>query len=118
MTSSCADSAVVRRARPLLGTLVEISAAGVDERALVTAIGSAFSAVEKIQALMSYHDPFSELSRLNAAAHHEPTEVSAWTFAVLRTAQRLAAESDGVFDVTIAPRLASWGYLPRVPANG
>jgi thiamine biosynthesis lipoprotein len=118
MTSSCADSTVARRARPLLGTLVEISAAGVDECALVTAIGAAFCAVEKVQALMSYHDPFSELSRLNAAAHREPVEVSAWTFTVLRTAQRLAAESDGVFDVTIAPRLASWGYLPRVPANG
>jgi thiamine biosynthesis lipoprotein len=108
--------AVVRRARPYLGTIVEISAAG--SAAPQRAIEDAFLAVDKVQRLMSYHDPFSELSRLNATAHHAPVVVSPWTFAVLRTAQQLASESDGAFDVTIAPRLAAWGYLPRVPANG
>ncbi len=118
MSSPCGESQVVRRARPHLGTIVEITASGLEEPALVSAVGAAFSAVSKVQSLMSYHDPLSELSRLNQGGHSEPVRVSAWTFSVLRAAQKLAAESDGAFDVTIAPRLVSWGYLPRVPTLG
>ncbi len=113
------EQALTRRARPYLGTIVEIAvedpASGVPAQ---KAISEAFLAVDKVQRLMSYHDPFSELSRVNSSAHVAPVQVSPWTYAVLRTAQRLAAESGGAFDVTIAPRLAAWGYLPRVPANG
>jgi thiamine biosynthesis lipoprotein len=85
---------------------------------LSAGIEAAFAAVARVQQLMSYHDPLSELSRLNQTGHREPFEVTAWTYTVLHTAQQLAAESNGVFDITIAPRLASWGYLPRIPANG
>jgi thiamine biosynthesis lipoprotein len=118
MSAVAPDSEVTRRARPLLGTIVEISVAGLAEPAGAAAFGAAFAAVEKVQALMSYHDPLSELSQLNHSAHLAPVPVSAWTFTVLRKAQQLAAESEGAFDVTIAPKLAAWGYLPRVPANG
>ena len=109
---------VLRRARPYLGATVEVSVAETD-RAVdpQRAIEDAFLAIDKVQRLMSYHDPFSELSRLNSAAHQMPVEVCPWTYTVLRMAQRLATESDGAFDVTIAPRLVAWGYLPRVPAN-
>src|SRR5262249_23757459 len=100
-----------RRARPLLGTIVEISA---DVRG---AIEPAFSAVEKVQRLMSYHDPFSEVTRLNSRACAAPVQVSLWTFEVLTAAQELARESGGAFDITVAPRLASWGYLPRTQQN-
>ncbi len=107
----------IKRCRPLLGTFVEITARGGSPEMLSDAITAAFSAVEKVMALMSYHDPFSELSRVNGKAARAPVQVSEWTFRVIEQAQRLAAESDGAFDVTIAPRLASWGYLPRNPSN-
>ena len=108
---------VIRRARPLLGTIVEITVRGMTDDAGSDAIRAAFSAVEKVQALMSYHDPLSELSRLNFRAARHLVQVSPWMFSVLEMAQQLAEESDGVFDVTIAPRLASWGFLPRNPPN-
>jgi thiamine biosynthesis lipoprotein len=107
----------IKRCRPLLGTFVEITARGGSPEMLGDAITAAFSSVEKVMTLMSYHDPFSELSRVNGKAARAPVQVSEWTFRVFEQAQRLAAESGGAFDVTIAPRLASWGYLPRNPAN-
>lgn len=110
-------ASVVRRARPHLGTIVEISAASATGVDVECAISSAFQAVDKVQRLMSYHDPFSELSRINNKAWRAPVQVSPWTFDVLETAQSLSEESNGAFDITIAPRLVSWGYLPRTPAN-
>jgi len=106
----------IRRARPLLGTIVEISATGLPEAVLQLKIAAAFRVIEKVQELMSYHDPESELSRLNRTAHLGSVPVHSWTYSVLRTAQRLAAASDGAFDVTIASKLTAWGYLPRSKA--
>lgn len=101
------DGGHARRARPLLGTLVEIAA-----DAPPAVFTRAFAAVEKVQALMSYHDPASELSRLNREASAGPVSVSAWTGEVLRAALDLAAETEGVFDPTVAPRLTALGFLP------
>jgi thiamine biosynthesis lipoprotein len=103
----------VRRCRPLLGTFVEITAAGAHENRLNTAINLAFAAIETIQQRMSAHDAHSELSRLNRDAASRPVAVSRELFLVLRRADKLAAESGGAFDPTVAPVLARWGFLPR-----
>ena len=110
-------AAVIRSARPHLGTIVEISVLPDTGADAESAIQSAFREVDRVQRQMSYHDPFSELSRINHKAWRAPVQVSPWTFDVLEAAQALSEESDGAFDITIAPRLVSWGYLPRTPAN-
>jgi FAD:protein FMN transferase len=106
-----------RRARPLLGTIVEISAEADGADDSVNAVNAAFAAIGEVQRLMSYHDPFSELSRLNAIGARGAVPVSDWTFEVIAFAQALAEETGGAFDVTVAPRLASWGFLPRTPPH-
>jgi thiamine biosynthesis lipoprotein len=103
----------VRRARPLLGTLVEIRAAGPGgEVRLHAAIDAAFAAVERVQSLMSFHDPGSELSALNREAARRPLAVDARTYEVLAAALELSRRSQGAFDICVAPRLEEWGYLP------
>lgn len=103
----------MRRCRPLLGTFVEITAAGNGEATLNNAINAAFSVIEKIQNLMSAHDQASELSQLNREAAKHPVTASRETFTMLRRGHRLATESDGAFDYTVAPLLARWGLLPK-----
>ena len=63
---------------------------------------------------MSFHDPTSELSRLNGDADRHEAFVSDETFAVLTLASEMFHASAGAFDVTIAPELVAWGYLPRL----
>lgn len=103
----------IRRCRPLLGTFVEITAGGFSAERLNPAIDAAFTAIERIQKLMSAHDPGSELSLLNRDAASRPVTVSRETFCVLQRADRLAADSKGAFDYTIGPTLARWGLLPK-----
>ena len=107
----------MRRARPILGTIVEIS---VDDRShepqLHSAIDAAFASVERVHTLMSFHLPDSDLSRLNRHAVSAAQEVDSHTYAVFEAALRLAASSGGAFDPCIAPRLEEWGLLPPAEA--
>jgi thiamine biosynthesis lipoprotein len=102
----------VRRARPLLGTIVEITAAGLDEDALHSAINAAFMAIAEVQRRMSFHDPESMLSRINRCAANVAVEVDEWTFAVLEFAEEMHRISTGIFDVSVAPLLQAKGFLP------
>ena len=103
----------LRRCRPLLGTLVEVAASGTDAAGLERGINAAFAAIQKVHRLMSFHDPDSDVSRMNRDAFPKSVIVHPWTWKVLETAQQFARESNGVFDIAIARFLANWGYLPR-----
>jgi FAD:protein FMN transferase len=106
-------SVELRRCRPLLGTFVEIRASGVPAPVLRAALEAAFGAVERVQRRMSFHEAGSDVSRLNREAARRAVQVDPWTHAVLRAARELHAETGGLFDVSVAPRLQRWGYLPE-----
>ncbi len=108
--------ASLRRAKPLLGTFVEIEAsAALSPAALLGATEAAYGAVREIHALMSFHEPGSDVSRLNRYAHANPVTVDRRTWTVLERAARFSRASAGAFDVTVAPHLVAWGFLPRPP---
>lgn len=116
MTSSSKNS--VRRARPLLGTIVEIRADAPLCAATVAAIESGFAAIARVGSLMSAHAADSELSLLNRHACARAVAIDPWTYEVLAAAARFWQASGGLFDCTIAPILASRGFLPRGIARG
>jgi thiamine biosynthesis lipoprotein len=107
------SSIEVRRCRPLLGTFVEIGARGCDEAKLARGIEAAFDAVADVHRLMSFHDPDSDVSRMNRDGFPRGIIVHPWTWQVMKAARNFARESDGAFDVTVAPQLICWHYLPR-----
>jgi FAD:protein FMN transferase len=102
----------IRRCRPLLGTFVEIAIEGHTDQASGI-INAAFAAIERVQRLMSFHDPLSEVSRLNKMAVQERVKVSMDTFQVLSCAKELHDITDGIFDITIAGELMEQDLLPR-----
>lgn len=99
-----------RRARPLLGTFVEIGLSAPNESILRRAFAVGFIAIAEVQRLMNRHDPASEISRLNRAALQRKVSLHRWTLTVLRTAQSLASDSGGAFDATRGPE-SSWRDL-------
>ncbi|WP_439922558.1 FAD:protein FMN transferase [Nitrobacter sp. JJSN] len=107
----------IRRARPLLGTFVEIevtTAAGPETDA---AIDAAFEAIAEAHRLMSFHERDSDVSRLNRNSGIRPTRVHAWTFQVLEAAVEMHRRSGGIFDVTVAPVLQAMGLLPGLDGD-
>jgi thiamine biosynthesis lipoprotein len=103
----------IRRARPLLGTFVEIEVAGAARSEMDAAVNAAFEAIANVHRLMSFHEADSDVSRLNREACVRPTRVDAWTFEVLEAAVELHRRSGGVFDISVAPALQAMGLLPR-----
>ena len=105
-----------RRARPLLGTLVDIRIDAVDEARALAAIEAAFAEVADVHRLMTFHEAASDVSRINREASRAPVAVDARTREVLALALAFARESHGRFDPTVAAELVAWNLLPR-PAN-
>ena len=106
MTSS--SSADVRRCRPLLGTFVEIAATHAGTRQAHRAVDAAFDEVLLVHRRMSFHDPDSDVSRLNrealdraVAVHPETVEVLRW--AGTRPAARMSSRSSSRFERCFAP---------------
>ena len=108
----------ISRCKPLLGTYVRLTlTADAARDALLAMSVRAFARIQRVERLMSFHDPDSELSRLNRLAHRQPCPVSAETEAVLRQAQRLSRASQGLFDISIAPALIRQGLLPAIDVD-
>ena len=105
--------APVERARPLLGTTVAVRASFARTAAAQAAIDCAFAEVAQVHSLMSFHDPASDLSRLNGHAAMGTVMVDPRTYEVLSWALQLAEDSEGCFDPTIAAEAVRAGALPR-----
>lgn len=89
-----------------------IGIAGLRAKSAELAIRRGFRAIRRIHRLMSFHESDSDVSRLNRLAHRRPIAVHDHTRTVLRLAQRMARSSAGVFDITVAPALATTHFLP------
>ncbi|MBL8630477.1 MAG: FAD:protein FMN transferase [Rhodospirillaceae bacterium] len=107
---------LIERAQPWLGTIVSLGVAGLSDAVAHQSIDAGFATVRRLHDLMSFHEPASDVSRLNCKAHLGPVEVDAHTYAVLSQAHQISAATAGVFDVTVGAMLAAWGFLPGAGA--
>jgi FAD:protein FMN transferase len=103
------------RARPLLGTFVEIAAEGAPAAQVEDGIEAAFAAIQRVHDRMSFHDAGSDVWRLNGARPGEATVVADWTYRVLEMALDLHRRSSSRFNIAIAPALQLIGLLPSTP---
>jgi thiamine biosynthesis lipoprotein len=106
-----APSHVVRRARPLLGTLVEVGLCGArsgDDAAMLAACDIAFDAIAGVQRCLSRFESDSDIARFNALATGGWLDVQADTAIVLSAAQQLFNDSDGAFDVSLGSAPRGW----------
>src|SRR3954468_15643086 len=91
MSASCVR---IRRARPLLGTLVEIRVSSSDEAA-VRAVERAFRDVERVHRAMSTQESTSDIARLRAGRW---AGLDPWTRRVLERAHEIRVATDGLFE--------------------
>lgn len=117
---SCAPKADVEKvAKPLMGTVVEISVVSGDPRHGSLALQAAFEEMARLEAMMSAFRDDSELSRLNREASSRPVRVSPELFEVIKMALALSRTTRGAFDITVGPLMKLWPfYAPekRVPS--
>jgi thiamine biosynthesis lipoprotein len=113
------EETVVRRSRPMMATLVSVTARGCDAAVLEARIGEAFAEMERLAAILSEWSPDSAVSKVNARAGLEAVPIPPELREVLQAALEAAALTAGAFDPTWAALADLWrfdGGPPRLPA--
>lgn len=101
-----------------MATRFELVLHGDDPARLRAAGEEALGEIERLEAQMSLYRPDSELSWINARAAEEPVKVEPRLFGLLGRCAGLSAQTDGAFDITVAPLMRAWGFQDgagRVP---
>ena len=88
MNVTASTVAWVRRAKPLLGTIVEVGALGQHAR-VEDAVRGAFEAVADIQAQLSRFEPASDITRFHATPSGTSIAIGKHAGTVLMAAQTL-----------------------------
>jgi thiamine biosynthesis lipoprotein ApbE/Na+-translocating ferredoxin:NAD+ oxidoreductase RnfG subunit len=100
--SKSADAGMIRRARYVMGTILEAKAYG-EPAAVLPALEAIFEEVRRLDRLLSRFREDSEISRMNREAGAASVSVSEDTFFCVAAALDLARRSGGAFDPTLEP---------------
>lgn len=109
---------LVKRSRPMMGTIFEITVVGVDEATAAPAIERALDEIARLEDVLSEWRDDSEISRINASAGRRPVEVGEDTLQVVEAGMEVARWSDGAFDLSWAAMRDLYDFRPgqeRVP---
>ncbi|HEX4381523.1 MAG TPA: FAD:protein FMN transferase [Myxococcales bacterium] len=99
---------LLRRARPALGTLVELGARVPAAEEAFAAFAKAWGALDSVERALSAFDPRSDISRFNSAGQGASISIGFETLFVLREALELFRQSEGLFDITQGTGPADW----------
>ena len=100
--------------RPCMGTIWTLKIYTEKEETARAAADAAFARVEELNGILSDYLPESQLSRLSATAGTgKPATVTGDLMTVLALSQEAAAESDGVFDITLGPCVQLWRHAKK-----
>lgn len=106
------DLVTVRESRVMMGTQINLIVCGPDRQACYDAVDATLGIMESTQAVLSRHDPESELSRLNRfGSLHNPSKA---LHNVLSLGLDISRSTGGAFDYTVLPliRLYEADTLP------
>jgi thiamine biosynthesis lipoprotein len=98
---------------PHMGTLFKVVLYAPDEATAKKAAAAAFARVAELNRIMSDYVADSELMRLCKQAGGPPAAVSAELFDILQQAEKFSRQTDGAFDVTVAPVVKLWRRARR-----
>jgi thiamine biosynthesis lipoprotein len=97
-------SKVNKRARPLLGTVVEIGVIDTEAAEAQELISESFLKIENIERAMSRFDKQSEVSQINDLEMNGSLVVSQQLWSILQLSEHLTVLSRGVFSISAAQK--------------
>lgn len=89
-----------------------------DKQAAQRGVALVEAVVDDVTRRLSPYLPDSEISKFNAARHHDWQEISEIACGVVQEALRIARLSEGAFDPTVGPAVSRYGFGPIVGASG
>jgi len=99
-----------KESRILMDTFCSITVVASSKAEAREAIEAGFGEIQKLETLLNYFSPQSELSAINDAAGVAAVKVDAETLEIVNKAMDIAAASGGAFDPTVAPVIRLWKF--------
>ncbi len=109
----CGQEAPLTRSWVALDTAVSVTL--YDQEAPLEKLDECVELVKRYEALFSRTNPDSDISRINAAGGEWVT-VAPETVTLLQKAVKLGEQTDGAFDITVAPVMDLWDFTGDNPA--
>jgi len=86
------------------------------------AIDAGFAEIKKLDILLNYFSPDSEITAINKAAGEKPVKVSRETLEIIKKSIDISIATRGAFDITIAPVVKLWNFSdnnrnPSIPPS-
>jgi len=104
-----------------MDTICTITVASPAEREAREAIEAGFASIERLEQLLNFFSPESEITAINRAAGVAPVKVSKETLDIIKKSVEIADYTNGAFDPTIGPVIKLWGFSrqkqgPSIPS--
>jgi len=99
-----------------MATVFEILIVGLDEAEVRDAADAAFAEIDRMERLLSRFNPYSDISRINAAESGKDVVVEIEAAECLQAARRVWEQTEGAFDIT-AGSPAPGGGGPKASAG-
>ncbi len=99
-----------RESRIAMDTVCTITVVSSSGEQAKEAIEAGFSGIKKLEQLLNYFSPGSEITVINKASGSSPVKVSRETLEVIQKAAGIADYTNGAFDPTIGPVMKLWGF--------
>lgn len=100
-----------RLAKYAMGTRWEMVLNGKDAAYLQGVGEAAFEELERLERQLSFYREESDISQINRHAYTKPVVLEPRLFALFKRAIKLHEETEGAFDITMAPLLRCWGFI-------
>jgi len=107
------DLPVYRFAHEAMTTLFEVVVAGGDRRYAGEVAEELFREVDRLERLLSRHDPGSDISQVNRMRPGDTLRIAIEVYNCLTLAARLARDTAGAFDISCGPLLVCWSEAKR-----
>lgn len=89
-----------KRAKPLLGTFIEIWVKSSNEDHANTAISEAFNVIKNIEACLSFHQESSEVNAINNSYKNTILTISNYLYEILLISKELYIKSNKIFNIS------------------
>ncbi len=93
-----------------MATRFELVLHGDDPARLRAAGEEALAEIAALDAQLSFYNPSSEISWINANAARGPVKAEPRLFELLSLALDISRATEGAFDITVAPLMRAWGF--------
>lgn len=113
MTQPPADK-IVSETRILMGTIINIKAAGSDPQVSIAAVNACFDRIAMLESVLSRFQPNSEVSTLNRLGHIKDAHPA--LIFLIQQSHQLSELTGGAFDITVKPLLDLWKSSSQPPS--